>query len=79
MQTKTVGTANKTGKMIQLGISEEFELEIDGIGRYCSGGASKVKGLFNEVKIGIAALIHMGEAQGKTIYLASMLKGTHLG
>ena len=34
MRTKTVGTADKTGKMIQLGISEEFELEIDGIGGY---------------------------------------------
>ena len=31
MRTKTVGKASKTGKMIQLGISEEFELEIDGI------------------------------------------------
>ena len=31
MRTKTVGTANKTGKMIQKGISEELELDIDGI------------------------------------------------
>ena len=30
MRTKTVGTANKTWKMIQLGISEEYELKIDG-------------------------------------------------
>ena len=34
MRTKTMGTANKTGKMIQIGISEEFELDIDHIGGY---------------------------------------------
>ena len=60
MRTKTVGTANKTCKMIQLGISEEFELEIDGIGGYWSGRASVVKGLSDEVNIGTAALIRMG-------------------
>ena len=60
MRTKTVGRANKTGKMIQLGISEEFELKIDGIGGYWSGRASMVKGLSNEVNIGTTALIRMG-------------------
>ena len=62
MRTKTVGIADKTGKMIQLGISEEFELEIDGIGGYWSGRASVVKGLSDEVNIGTTALIRMGEA-----------------
>ena len=79
MQTKTVGTADKTGKMIQIGISEEFELNIDGIGGYWSGRASVVKGLSDEVNIGTAALIHIGEAQGKTVYLAFTPKGTRLG
>ena len=60
--TKTVGTADKTGKMVQLGISEEFELKIDGIGGYWSGRASVVTGLSDEVNIGTAALIRMGEA-----------------
>ena len=62
MRTKTVGTANKTRKIIQLGISEEFELQIDGIRGYLSGRASVVKGLSDEVNIRIAVLIHMGEA-----------------
>ena len=43
------------------------------------GRASVVKGLSDEVNIGTAALICMGEAQGKTVYLAFMPKGTRLG
>ena len=38
-KTKTVGTADKSGKMVQIGISEEFKLKIDGIGGYWSGRA----------------------------------------
>ena len=79
MRSKTVGTADKTGKMTQLGISEKFTLKIDGIGGYWSGKASVVKGLSDEVNIGTAALIRMGEARGKTVYLAFTPKGTRLG
>ena len=38
-----------------------------------------VKGLSDEVNIGTAALIRMGEARGKTVYLAFTPKGTCLG
>ena len=62
MQTNTVGTADKTGKMMQIGISEEFELDIDGIGGYWSRRASVVIGLSDEVNISTTALICMGEA-----------------
>ena len=79
MRTKTVGTANKTGKMIQLGIREELELKIDGIGGYWSGRASMVKGLSDKVNIGAGALIRIGEARGKIVYLAFTPKGTRLG
>ena len=34
MRSKTVGTADKTGKMTQLGISKKFTLKIDGIRGY---------------------------------------------
>ena len=37
VRPKTVGTADKTGKMIQLGITEEFELKIEGIVGYWFG------------------------------------------
>ena len=79
MRTKTVGTADKTRKMIQLGISEEFELQIDGIREYWLGRASVVKGLSDEVNIRTATLIHGGEAREKTVYLAFTPKGTRLG
>ena len=79
MWSKTVGMADKTGKMIQLGVSEEFELKIDGIGGYWLGRASMVKGLSDEVSIGTTALLRMGETWGKTVYLAFMPKGTRLG
>ena len=38
-----------------------------------------VKGLSDEVNIGTATLIPMGEAQGKTVHLAFTPKGTRLG
>ena len=38
-----------------------------------------VKGLSDEVKIGTGALIHIGEARGKIVYLAFTPKGTRLG
>ena len=79
MRPKTVGTADKTGKMIQLGITEEFELNIEGIGGYWLGRASVVKGLSDEVNIGTGALIRIGEARGKIVYLAFTPKGTRLG
>ena len=74
-----MGTADKTGKMIQLGITKEFELKIEGIGGYWSGRASVVKGLSDEVNVGTGVLICIGEAQGKIVYLAFTPKGTRLG
>ena len=38
-----------------------------------------ITGLSDEVNISTAALICIGEARGKTVYLAFMPKGTHLG
>ena len=65
--------------MTQIGVSEEFELKIDGIGGYWSGRSGVFRGLSDEVNIGTAALIRMGEAKGKTVYIAFTQNGTQLG
>ena len=54
-------------------------MKIDGIGGYWSGRASVVKGLSDEINIGTGALIRIGEARGKIVYLAFTPKGTRLG
>ena len=79
MWSKTVGTADKTVKMTQLGISEKFTLKIDGIGGYWSGRAGIFQVLSDDVNIGTAALIRMGEAKGKTVYIAFTPRGNRLG
>ena len=52
---------------------------MDGMGGYWSRRASVVKGLSDEVNIRTTTLIRMGEARGKTVYLAFTPKGTRLG
>ena len=54
-------------------------MKIDSIGGYWSGRAGVFWVLSDDINIGTAALIRMGEAKGKTAYIAFMPRGTRLG
>ena len=79
IKQKQVGTADKKKKLIQIGESEEFMLQLEGLGAKWAGKASVFQTLSDEINVGTAALIKMGESQGKTPYLAFTPRGTQMG